>query len=383
MKQRNHLHQIEKKLHKLQDPNQQESIGAAQEPAELTGNESTSSSYSENTQPTQQAIVEHQADSPSPASSSVSLSSVTTSNTANTPPPLSTNGPGNPTTINNNQTSNNNSNLMPNRLQQQQQHLVDLNNQAKANYFTQTIKNNSLYYPYNALSNLTQTPNRYIPSSTNPNRYLTANMYLNQQQTNFNTLQTLQTHMMNQAKSINSGSQRYKKQLSQSFRDILENTLLINGFDEMTANEHTENTQNVYYQTQAANIYLNTKSATHNPRHGKCLANSTSSLNNNNNSNNLGAARHMTEPPEYSLGSSDQFIILNDTSASDESQSEKTGPNKTSEASSPATGANTQIAMKFAELERTLALTKAENHTLLEQQVKSSSLLFKIKLWLR
>ena len=270
---------------------------------------------------------------------------------------------------------------MPNRLQQQQQHLVDLNNQAKANYFTQTIKNNSLYYPYNALSNLTQTPNRYIPSSTNPNRYLTANMYLNQQQTNFNTLQTLQTHMMNQAKSINSGSQRYKKQLSQSFRDILENTLLINGFDEMTANEHTENTQNVYYQTQAANIYLNTKSATHNPRHGKCLANSTSSLNNNNNSNNLGAVRHMTEPPEYSLGSSDQqFIILNDTSATDESQSEKTGPNKTSEASSPATGANTQIAMKFAELERTLALTKAENHTLLEQQVKSSSLLFKTKL---
>ena len=270
---------------------------------------------------------------------------------------------------------------MPNRLQQQQQqHLVDLNNQAKANYFTQTIKNNSLYYPYNALRNLTQTPNRYIPSSTNPNRYLTANMYLNQQQTNFNTLQTLQTHMMNQAKSINSGGQQYKKQLSQSFRDILENTLLINGFDEMAVNaEHTENMQNVYYQTQAgmshtANIYLNTKPVTHNPRYGKCLANSTSSLNNsnnnNNNSNNLGVTRHMTEPPEYSLGSSDQqFIILNDTSASDESQSDKIGPNKTSE-SSPATGANTQIAMKFAELERTLALTKAANHTLLEQQVK-------------
>ena len=210
------MHQIEKKLHKLQDTNQQETLGTAHEPVELTSNDSTSSSYSENTQhaqqTSQQALVEHQADSPSPASSSVSLSSVTTSNTANTPPPLSANGHGNPTNINNNQTSNNNSNLMPNRLQQQQQqHLVDLNNQAKANYFTQTIKNNSLYYPYNALSNLTQTPNRYIPSSTNPNRYLTANMYLNQQQTNFNTLQTLQTHMMNQAKSINSGGQQYKK----------------------------------------------------------------------------------------------------------------------------------------------------------------------------
>lgn len=93
---------------------------------------------------------------------------------------------------------------------------------------------------------------------------------------------------------------------------------------------------------------------------------------------NLSSSSLNTRPMYYDASADQQFIVLNDTLGSDgnsdksSSNSDK-NPFKTPEATSTV---NTQIAMKFAELERTLAKTKAENNNLLEQQVNISPTLF-------
>ncbi len=111
--------------------------------------------------------------------------------------------------------------------------------------------------------------------------------------------------------------QHYNKQLSQSFRDILENTFLINGLDEMVLSD------NIYQSANRDHLGTMPSAA----RHGSqaFMANSSNSLNKRLTGSNV-------QPSQ-------------DTTVS------------------------SQIALKFAELERSLARTKAENNSLLEQQL--------------
>ena len=301
--------------------------------------------------------------SPSPASSSVSISSTTTS-MPNTPPlivstnTVSTSSSASPPK---NHSPSPPSSLPPHKqLNQSPQHI---------NHHQQQSFNRPL------LNTQTLTPNRYIPPSTNPNRYLYSN------QTNNFQFQ----HLLQQQPTLNPNkSQNYKKQLSQSFRDILENTLLINGINDLnmssrnaniyqssnfmttpsTPTQNTPNKINPGFQRVNNSNYTGTGTV-------KSLNKSTSSLN---------GAHKMHQ------GNQQQMIVINDlidaslnnkkNSANDTLMDESSlintnfqTPVHTSNTNGAPVVLNTQLAYKFAELERNLAMTKAENHNLLEQQV--------------
>lgn len=103
-------------------------------------------------------------------------------------------------------------------------------------------------------------------------------------------------------------------------------------------------------------------------RYQKYFNNSTNSLNQNHIVNSVYS---QMKPQIYEHTQDQQFLILNETLGSD-AQSDKSSNNssekfhKSPEIQNPV---STQISMKFAELERTLAKTKAENNNLLEQQL--------------
>lgn len=330
-KQRNQLQMIEKKLNKLQQTNEQSTTTASSDSTSSQSPCKRDSDSNEHDLP---------ADSPSPASSSVSLSSATNS-------------------LENN----------PIKEQVQQQQPQQINPQ---------FNRMQISSPLHA----TQTPNRYIPPLVSQNRMILP--HLNQLQN-----QLLQTSLNQSNKS-----QQYKKQLSQSFRDILENTLLINGIGETNRTMHSSNYMNQSAIGKLATLSPVISQPQQNQRFSKCLNKSTSSLNNNINNCVMGvsaAVSNLTQPKiAASLNSSQQILYeyleptnpqTNNPSLSqlpstnliellDENEDAKlaVSPNRHQVPSTPVL-VNTQLALKFAELERNLALTKAENNNLLEQQV--------------
>ena len=180
-------------------------------------NESNMETFIQSSKNNPQSGEEIEKESPSPASSSVSISSENASTEANPP--------------------------HANKL------TSDITALSK-NFQTKYQNNDSTIRFNNHNIHQTLTPNRYIPpvsvqSLSNNNTPCHANSngsrFLNQQAniySNFNSPEH-QFHLNNQVYLVNDiknntikNSQQYKKQLSQSFRDILENTLLINGFDD-------------------------------------------------------------------------------------------------------------------------------------------------------
>jgi len=279
--QRSQLHQIEKKLSKLQQQqdepiqdvqNKQQSQQSPQQhsPGLNQSHESTQSSD-------KTASTTHEL--PSPASSSISLSSA-----SNTPPPSNQS--------NNNQNTNS---------------TAPITTASSTNYYC--LNNQNPYQFYN--TNVTQTPNRYIPPSS-------ASMATSSR---YNTI--YHTQKSNNPQQPQQPQQQYNKQLSQSFRDILENTFLINGLDEMVLND------NIYQSNNRNGLYLSNHGTLPSVRHNSqtnFMTNSSTSLSNNKSiSNNIQPVHDKT--------------------------------------------VSNQIALKFAELERSLARTKAENNSLLEQQL--------------
>lgn len=288
--------------------------------------ETDDSVSSVNQQSTQSSQMQNDAEvSPSPASSSVSLSSSLTNSASNTPPPpavinTSTNGP------------------------------VPVTNHQ--------MKHMSPQHNYTPVQSL--TPNRYIPPNTNPNRL---NSYQNNY-TQIQNLQQMQTQLLNSvSNNINSTnslkSQQYKKQLSKSFRDILENTLLINGFNDVCLENNNNNNNNT---TNSANIYSCSQTKTirsaNNPPKPCSQAQNTQRT-------------HKINKSTSSLENSNMNLTVSNATNNNSCDKTNYSPSHNKLNKIPATPVvvNTQLIMKFAELERTLAMTKAENNNLLEQQV--------------
>lgn len=181
----------------------------------------------------------------------------------------------------------------------------------------------------------------------------------------------------------NQQKQQYRKQLSQSFRDILENTLLINGMCQ---------TSLVPPQTSTSPSNSNSTSYLNNPNYHQnhyeqSRNHSIGYLNSNNNDNidnKIQSAQTMSITYKNHSSINDQAIneeSLNKFKSSNQTVNQINSPT-TSVLASPTTSVvppsqipttpvlvNNEIAIKFAQLEHTLAITKAENNNLLEQQV--------------
>jgi hypothetical protein len=68
----------------------------------------------------------------------------------------------------------------------------------------------------------------------------------------------LQSQLLATANHQKANQQQHShKQLSQSFRDILENTMLINGFSDMSLADEQRLQQNIYEQHQQQNFFRN------------------------------------------------------------------------------------------------------------------------------
>lgn len=161
--------------------------------------------------------------------------------------------------------------------------------------------------------------------------------------------------------------QQYRKQLSQSFRDILENTLLINGMCEPPScvppsPAPPSNVYQAIHQRNQSTGFLDCGSAT--PKTTRrdetvfepALAPSSPPSTTN------------TPTPHRQQFSSPTRAQAN-TAASSASPSVPGSAVSTSQVPTTPVLVNTQLAIKFAQLEHTLAITKAENNNLLEQQV--------------
>ncbi|CAF0719812.1 unnamed protein product [Brachionus calyciflorus] len=144
---------------------------------------------------------------------------------------------------------------------------------------------------------------------------------------------------LNQNKTNN-----YKKHLSQSFRDILENTMLINGISEAN-NRNYINLNPNYSKNQRLSINKSLGSLNNQTTviaaNVSCL---TGSVNN-----------------QSKMNSSQQHLLMEQNMDEFIDDLEK-------KLSSPISN---QLAIKFANLERSLAMSKAENNNLLEQQYQA------------
>ena len=337
---------------------------------------------------------------PSPASSSVSISS-SANTSSETTPPL------------NNSTNNNNNNSNNNILHAHQQNISSpsTNNSHTFNKCSLSLSPSHQSYQQqkanhqNMSMNKVLSPNRFAPSilAQQQQQQNQVNRYLSQQQQNIFFLNQQQNHIQLQQhlKQIQNTQQYNKKQnLSQSFKDILENTLMINNLNECYSN----NIQN--------NKYPNNKNGT-NGRYVKNLNKSTCSLNlngtsnHNNNSNTSFSPQHhklLSDAILFSQMPSTNLLDIDEADL-DEEIFEQTispvlpiennnkanisiGKNESSSFSSPVNLnqskipstpvlVNNQMAMKFAQLERTLEITKAQNNNLLEQQVSFKQINFK------
>ena len=361
-KQRAHLHQVERKLHKLlrHDENGAPDLD---EPSDerLLAAQAASHSQSESSHSNSNDLQE----TPSPASSSVSLSSTNTS-TEHTPP-------------------------IHQALDEQP--IKELHSTLQ-HQLSKLQLSPSAHAP---------TPSRFLNPARypiNPNVYLAQQQQQQQQKQNLEHLQSIQSQLYSNKCPTSSSqkSQQYKKQLSQSFRDILENTLLINGFD--TANASLAHS--LYSPTRApASHYANKSGASSgaqalimnyncgNGRHAKALNQSTCSLNNNNNNNMM--SPNGKSSLNYSSSILEQAKMFKDldlintsninpmtlsqlpsTNLLDIDEDQADAPSYAQLSPKlPTTPVNNQLALKFVELERKLEMSKAENNSLLEQQLQA------------
>lgn len=290
------------------------------------------------------------------------------------------------------------------------------NNNNNTSGFSQTMTPNRISFRQNNINNINNSHNNVA------NNLLT----LNQQNSQLRA-QKLKNQLLLSANDLNNDKlndlsflqlqqQNYRKQMSQSFRDILENstTLIMNSSHLNESNSSTKTTtcpfQAAYLtnylspthhsnQTSISNLNVTPSKHIQSPNHHlilnsqhhrgtKCMNQSTSSLNSS-----------MNKLTALSLNPSQQMALLNGTMTELDAHSPVSPSdnnfnsiytNTTMHPASAAAAAannklvaaaataqipttpilvNTQIALKFAELERSLALTKAENNTLLEQQL--------------
>ena len=350
-KQRAQLHQVERKLQKLlqNEENNAPDLDEASNERLLTAQ--ASNSQSESSQSNSNDLQE----TPSPASSSVSLSSTNTS-TENTTPPI-----------------------------QQQTKILD---EQPIKELHSTLQQQLSKLQLSPSSHTqTQTPSRFL----NPARYINPNVYLAQSQL-----------YSNKCPSSSQKSQQYKKQLSQSFRDILENTLLINGFDTANTNQLNTLTNSLYSPTKAQLSHYPNKSAAStnqaliinnncgNGRYVKALNQSTCSLNNNSSlmsPNGKSSLNYSSSILDQAKMFKDLDLIntsnINPMTLSqlpstnlldiDEDQVDLSYSAVQLSPKLPTTPVlvNNQLAIKFVELERKLEMSKAENNNLLEQQLQA------------
>jgi hypothetical protein len=240
------------------------------------------------------------------------------------------------------------------------------------------------------------SPNRFIPSLlAHSHNHQSNNRYLTQQQQNIFLLNQHQSHIQLQQhlKQIQHNShshQQYanikKQNLSQSFKDILENTLMINNLNENNtiSNKIIKNNKN------------NNNTSGNNSRYVKNLNKSTCSLNLNGNHSSIAfSPQHQKLLSDAILLSqlpSTNLIDIDETDALDTDviEIEQTimppqingynndsrmslSPTRHDQCKIPSTPVlvNNQMAVKFAQLERTLEITKAQNNNLLEQQLQA------------
>ena len=177
------MQQIEKKLQKLQEQEDLVLQTQAESSFEQTQADQVDSAATSNRKSP------NRNESPSPASSSVSLSSSINTSSANTPPPISVNGPIN--------ASNNHGHIVNSN--RQNLDTSNIHNQAN---IKPTLKQNQVYHQqFNQQQHsqsVTLTPNRYIPPSST-GRFNTNNMYSQQQMSqNANHMQHLHNQLANQ-----------------------------------------------------------------------------------------------------------------------------------------------------------------------------------------
>jgi hypothetical protein len=271
------------------------------------------------------------------------------------------------------------------------------------NKYQYNISTSSVYFNNHKNIQQTLTPNRFVPplsiqslSNNNTPSHNSGNRFVNQQPNNYSNFYSPQhqfnlnnkAFLVNDLNKLNSNmkntQQQYKKQLSQSFRDILENTLLINGFDDQlncsqlnpAMINHVNNSTlkspihdfNAKMNSLQQQLLANKITSNNNNRQINSLNKSTSALNNsiNNNINLL----NMLTPATHNHNIPVQIFNLTSQNyqKSQTHSTSNTNIVNTQVPSSPIEE-NTKIVIKFAELERTLALTKAENTNLLEQQL--------------
>lgn len=184
-----------------------------------------------------------------------------------------------------------------------------------------------------------------------------------------------------QSHAFNSQSKQkqYREQLSKSFRDILENTFLINGMyqpsihqQNSTKNSNSTNyLNNLYEQNRNLSMNLNDHSS------------QMTSINMQNNVPDKGIDSALNKPDSFAQNYASSVRTLNKVSSPSISvvASPTTSSSIVSTSQIPTTPVlvNNELAIKFAQLEHTLALTKAENNTLMEQQVNNFKYLIKNK----
>jgi hypothetical protein len=333
---------------------------------------------------------------PSPASSSVSISSSANTSSETTPP------------LHNNSNLNTNNNILHSHQQNISSTLAN-NHQLNTHSFNKCSlslsPSHQIYQQQKAnQQNVTMkqilSPNRFVSSSILAQQQQNQR-YLSQQQQNIFLVNQQQNHIQLQQhlKQIQNTQQYNKKQnLSQSFKDILENTLMINNLNECYSN----NMQNGKYSNGKSGRYVK------NLNKSTCSLNLNGTSNNNNNNNNsmsfspqhhklLSDAILFSQLPSTNLLDIDEadldeeifeqsispVLPIDNNNNNNNSNNNKSNVSVNKNESSfsspihlsqnkiPSTPilVNNQMAVKFAQLERTLEITKAQNNNLLEQQV--------------
>ena len=333
---------------------------------------------------------------PSPASSSVSISSSANTSSETTPPPL-----------HNNNNLNTNNNILHSHQQNISSTLAN-NHQLNAHSFNKCslslspshqIYQQQIANQQNATMKHILSPNRFVPSSILAQQQQQNQRYLSQQQQQQNIflVNQQQNHIQLQQhlKQIQNTQQYNKKQnLSQSFKDILENTLMINNLNECYSN----NMQNGKYANGKSGRYVK------NLNKSTCSLNLNGTSNNNNNNSISFSPQHhkllsdailFSQMPSTNLLDIDEadldeeifeqsispVLPIDNNNSNNNNNKSNVSVNKNESSFSspihlsqnkiPSTPilVNNQMAVKFAQLERTLEITKAQNNNLLEQQV--------------
>lgn len=167
--------------------------------------------------------------------------------------------------------------------------------------------------------------------------------------------------------------QQYRKQLSQSFRDILENTLLINGMCEPPSGPPPQpqpvstTTSNNSYHIAPSSPYIHRGGNHHQSSSAASYHASNSNVSAESSYAAAAAAINRSLSPQHQV--KQQFTSPTRPPVLKPTSPVAQATNSSSQVPTTPVLVNTQLALKFAQLEQTLAITKAENNNLLEQQV--------------